>query len=126
MKIHIKNGRVIDPMNKRDEVTDLFIAAGKIIAIGQSPADFHVNRTIDASGLIVCPGLIDLSVRLREPGYEYRATLESEMLAAAAGGVTSLACPRHRPAAGRTRPGRNAEVPRQKSARSAASTRSAH
>lgn len=93
MKIHIQNGRVIDPMNARDDVTDLFIAAGKIVAIGQPPADFHANRTIDASGLVVCPGLIDLSVRLREPGYEYRATLESEMLAAAAGGVTSLACP---------------------------------
>ncbi|MDP1927233.1 MAG: dihydroorotase [Thiobacillus sp.] len=93
MKIHIRNGRVIDPMNQRDEVTDLFIAAGKIIAIGQAPADFHANRSLDASGLIVCPGLIDLSVRLREPGYEYKATLESEMLAAAAGGITSLACP---------------------------------
>ncbi|MDO9220523.1 MAG: dihydroorotase [Thiobacillus sp.] len=93
MKIHIRNGRVIDPMNQRDEVTDLFIAAGKIVAIGQAPADFHANRTLDASGLIVCPGLIDLSVRLREPGYEYKATLESEMLAAAAGGITSLACP---------------------------------
>ena len=93
MKIHIQNGRVIDPMNARDEVTDLFIAAGKIVAIGRPPADFHANRTLDASGLIVCPGLIDLSVRLREPGYEYKATLESEMLAAAAGGITSLACP---------------------------------
>jgi dihydroorotase len=93
MKIHIQNGRVIDPMNARDEVTDLFIAAGKIVGIGQPPADFHANRTLDASGLIVCPGLIDLSVRLREPGYEYKATLESEMLAAAAGGITSLACP---------------------------------
>jgi dihydroorotase len=93
MKIHIQNGRVIDPMNARDEVTDLFIAASKIVGIGQPPADFHANRTLDASGLIVCPGLIDLSVRLREPGYEYKATLESEMLAAAAGGVTALACP---------------------------------
>ena len=93
MKIHIKNGRVIDPMSARDEVTDLFVVAGKIIAIGDAPADFHANRTIDASGLIVCPGLVDLSVRLREPGFEYRATLESEMLAAAAGGITSLACP---------------------------------
>ncbi|WP_310446880.1 dihydroorotase [Thiobacillus sp.] len=93
MKIHIQNGRVIDPMNARDEVTNLFIAAGKIVGIGQPPADFHANRTLDASGLIVCPGLIDLSVRLREPGYEYKATLESEMLAAAAGGITSLACP---------------------------------
>ena len=93
MKIHIKNGRVIDPMNARDEVTDIFVVAGKIVALGQAPADFHANRTLDASGLIVCPGLIDLSVRLREPGFEYRATLESEMLAAAAGGITSLACP---------------------------------
>ena len=93
MKIHIKNGRVVDPMNARDEVTDVFVAAGKIVAIGRAPADFHANRTVDASGLVVCPGLVDLSVRLREPGFEYRATLESEMLAAAAGGITSLACP---------------------------------
>lgn len=93
MKIHIKNGRMIDPMSAHDAVTDLFVAAGKIVALGKAPEDFHANRTIDASGLIVCPGLIDLSVRLREPGFEYRATLESEMLAAAAGGITSLACP---------------------------------
>jgi dihydroorotase len=93
MKIHIKSGRVIDPMNARDEIADVFVAAGKIVGYGQAPADFHANRTLDASGLIVCPGLIDLSVRLREPGYEYKATLESEMLAAAAGGITSLACP---------------------------------
>lgn len=93
MKIHIKQGRVIDPMSVRDDVADVFVAAGKIVAIGHAPADFHANRTLDASGFIVCPGLVDLSVRLREPGFEYRATLESEMLAAAAGGVTSLACP---------------------------------
>ena len=93
MKIHIKNGRVIDPMNARDEIADLYVAAGKIVGNGHAPADFHANRTIDASGLVVCPGLVDLSVRLREPGFEYRATLESEMLAAAAGGITSLACP---------------------------------
>jgi dihydroorotase len=93
MKIHIRNGRIIDPMNARDQIGDLYIAAGKIVGNGQAPADFHANRTLDASGLVVCPGLVDLSVRLREPGYEYRATLESEMLAAAAGGITSLACP---------------------------------
>jgi dihydroorotase len=93
MKIHIRNGRVIDPMNARDEVADVFVAAGKIVGNGHPPSDFHANRTLDASGLIVCPGLIDLSVRLREPGFEYKATLESEMLAAAAGGITSLACP---------------------------------
>jgi len=93
MKIHIKNGRVIDPMNARDKVADVFVAAGKIVGNGHAPADFHANRVIDATGLVVCPGLVDLSVRLREPGFEYRATLESEMLAAAAGGITSLACP---------------------------------
>jgi dihydroorotase len=93
MKIHIKNGRVVDPMNARDDVADVYVAAGRIVGIGAAPADFHANRTLDATGLVVCPGLVDLSVRLREPGFEYKATLESEMLAAAAGGVTSLACP---------------------------------
>lgn len=93
MKIHIKNGRLIDPNNKHDSVTDLYIAAGKIVSVGQAPAGFSANRSIDATGLIVCPGLIDLSVRLREPGNEYLATLESEMHAAVAGGVTSLVCP---------------------------------
>lgn len=93
MKIHIKHGRLIDPASGTDAKQDLFIAAGKIVGVGSAPAGFNANRTLDASGLIVCPGLVDLSVRLREPGYEYMATLESEMQAAAAGGVTSLACP---------------------------------
>ena len=93
MKIHIKNGRVIDPATHTDTTQDVYIAAGKIVGVGSTPAGFSANRTIDASGLIVCPGLVDLAVRLREPGYEYMATLESEMDAAAAGGVTSLACP---------------------------------
>jgi dihydroorotase len=93
MKIHIKAGRLIDPASGTDAQKDLFIAAGKIVGIGAAPAGFNANRTLDASGLIVCPGLVDLAVRLREPGFEYMATLESEMAAAAAGGVTSLACP---------------------------------
>jgi dihydroorotase len=93
MKIHVKNGRLIDPKNGIDAVNDLYIAAGKVVAIGKEPEGFHANRTIDATGLVVCPGLVDLSARLREPGFEYKATLESELLAAAAGGVTSLACP---------------------------------
>ena len=93
MKIHIKNGRLIDPASGTDATKDVFIAAGKIVALGSAPAGFSANRTIDASGLVVCPGLVDLAVRLREPGFEYMATLESEMEAAAAGGVTSLACP---------------------------------
>jgi dihydroorotase len=93
MKIHIKNGHLIDPKNGIDAQQDVFIAAGKVLAIGKTPEDFHANKIIDASGKIVCPGLIDLSARLREPGFEYKATLESEMQAAVAGGVTSLVCP---------------------------------
>ena len=93
MRLHIKNGRVIDPANHIDAVHDLFIADGKIAALGKSPAGFQADQVIDANGLVVAPGLVDLSVRLREPGYEYRATLESELQAALAGGVTSLLCP---------------------------------
>jgi len=93
MKIHIQNGRVIDPANGIDRMADVFIAAGRITAVGSPPPDFDASGTVDASGCIVCPGLVDLSARLREPGYEYRATLESEMGAAASGGVTSLAIP---------------------------------
>ena len=93
MKIHIRNGHVIDPANKIDAQNDVFIAAGRIVAVGQAPDGFTANRTLDAEGLIVAPGLIDLSARLREPGFEYKATLESELTAAVAGGITSLACP---------------------------------
>ncbi|OQW85297.1 MAG: dihydroorotase [Proteobacteria bacterium ST_bin16] len=76
-----------------DAVQDIFIAKGKIVAIGAAPDEFQASRVIDAQSLVVCPGLVDLSVRLREPGLEYMATLESEMAAAVAGGVTSIACP---------------------------------
>ncbi len=93
MNIHIKNGRVVDPANGIDAVQDLFIADGKVAAVGSAPAGFAAARTIDASGLVVAPGLVDLSARLREPGYEYKATLESEMQAAVQGGVTTLVCP---------------------------------
>ena len=93
MKIHIKNGRVVDPINQLDSKLDVYIGAGKILALGTAPARFVANQTIDASNLIVCPGLVDLSARLREPGEEYKATLVSELQAAVAGGVTSLACP---------------------------------
>ncbi|HNH35134.1 MAG TPA: dihydroorotase [Rhodocyclaceae bacterium] len=93
MNIRIKNGRLIDPANGIDRKADVFVAQGRIAGVGESPAGFTATRTLDAAGCIVCPGLVDLSARLREPGFEYRATLESEMAAAAAGGVTSLACP---------------------------------
>ncbi|HNO75891.1 dihydroorotase [Nitrosomonas mobilis] len=93
MKTCIQNGRLIDPQSKMDQVNDLFLADGKIVAIGVRPDGFADCQRIDATGLIVCPGLIDLAARLREPGLEYMATLESEQEAAVAGGVTSLACP---------------------------------
>ncbi|THC42176.1 dihydroorotase [Massilia sp. Mn16-1_5] len=93
MKHHIKNGRLIDPANNIDRVADLFVADGKVAAIGDAPAGFTADSTIDAANLVVAPGLVDLSARLREPGYEYKATLESEMRAAVQGGVTSLVCP---------------------------------
>lgn len=93
MKIHIKNGRVIDPKNNVDGKLDVYIAAGKIVGIGNRPEGFTASQTIDAENLIVCPGLVDLSARLREPGDEYKARLVSELQAAVAGGVTSLACP---------------------------------
>ncbi|WP_035384214.1 dihydroorotase [Ferriphaselus sp. R-1] len=93
MNIHIKNGRLIDPKNKLDARQDVYLSNRKIAAIGQAPEGFVADQVIDADGLIVMPGLVDVAVRLREPGYEYKATLESEMLAAVAGGVTSLSCP---------------------------------
>jgi dihydroorotase len=93
MKLHIKNGRLIDPSAGLDAVQDLYIADGKVAGIGNAPAGFTAARTIDAAGLVVAPGLVDLSARLREPGYEYKATLESEMQAAVQGGVTTLVCP---------------------------------
>ncbi len=93
MNIHIQNGRLIDPRNNIDAKLDVYVMDKRIAAIGQAPDGFVVGQVIDAAGMIVIPGLIDLAARLREPGYEYMATLESEMLAAVAGGVTSLACP---------------------------------
>ncbi|MGH8519659.1 MAG: dihydroorotase, partial [Panacagrimonas sp.] len=88
MRLHIRNGHIVDPATGKEGVGDIFIADGKISAEGGK-----ADRVIDAKGLVVAPGFIDLSARLREPGYEYKATLESEMAAALAGGVTSLACP---------------------------------
>jgi dihydroorotase len=93
MKIHIKGGQLVDPKNGVDAKKDVYVAAGKIVAVGEPPNGWSANRVIEAAGLVVCPGLVDLAARLREPGFEYLATLESEMDAAVAGGVTSLACP---------------------------------
>ena len=93
MKILIKNGRVMDPASGLDAVGDVAIAGGRILSLQTPLADFSPNKIIDATGCIVAPGLIDLSARLREPGYEHEGMLESELAAAVAGGVTSLVCP---------------------------------
>ena len=93
MKIEINHGRVIDPKHGLDRVTSLYVADGAVAAIGAAPSGFRADRVIDARGMVVCPGLIDLSARLREPGFEYKATLETEMRAAVSGGVTTLVCP---------------------------------
>ena len=91
-KILIQGGRVIDPASGFDEVTDLHIAEGKITHIGVKPGDFSADTVIDAKGLIVAPGVVDLCARLREPGQEFKNALASEMHAAVAGGITSLVC----------------------------------
>jgi dihydroorotase len=88
MRLHIKNARVVDPASGKDGVGEIFISEGRI-----SNEISKADRVIDAKGLVAAPGFIDLAARLREPGYEYKATLESELDAALAGGVTSLACP---------------------------------
>ena len=101
MNILIQNGRVIDPASGFDHLADVAVADGHIVAIvktdaksgEQLPANFKAEQTIDAKGCIVAPGLVDLQVRLREPGYEHEGMLASELMAAVAGGVTSLVCP---------------------------------
>jgi dihydroorotase len=92
MKILIKNGRLIDPASGLDQQGDLAIASGRIVGVG-AVGEFAADRVIDARGLVVAPGLVDLAARLREPGHEHEGLLESELAAAAAGGVTSLVCP---------------------------------
>jgi dihydroorotase len=92
MKLEIRNGRVIDPASGFDGAASVCIESGRIVAVGVPPAGFVAERVVDATGCVVCPGLVDVAVRLREPGLEFKATLESELAAAVAGGVTSLAC----------------------------------
>ncbi|MCW8920729.1 MAG: dihydroorotase, partial [Sedimenticola sp.] len=91
--IQILGGRLIDPANGIDRICDLFILNGKIAAVGDRPEGFDAHHTIDASGQIVCPGLVDLSARMREPGQEHIATISSEASAAAKAGITTLCCP---------------------------------
>lgn len=91
MKLVIRHGRLIDPASSHDAVADLYIADGRIAALGSPPAGFAAEREIDARGLVVAPGLVDLCARMREPGAE--GALKREMRAALAGGVTGVVCP---------------------------------
>lgn len=84
-RIAITNGRLIDPHNGIDRPANLYIAAGRIAAIGSAPPDFCADRAIDAAGAVVCPGFIDLGARLN--------SIEAELAAAIAGGVTSVVVP---------------------------------
>ena len=93
MRLKISNGRIIDPANNIDQTGNLFIDKGKILAVGRSPNGFKPQKEIDANNKIVCPGLIDLCARLREPGQEYKATIASETAAATTSGITSICCP---------------------------------
>jgi dihydroorotase len=93
MKIEIRNGRLIDPARRIDRAGSLFNDDGRIVGDVEPPPGFRADRVVDAAGSVVSPGFVDLAARLREPGLEYKATLESELAAAGAGGVTSLACP---------------------------------
>lgn len=89
--LHITNGRVIDPSQNLDEITDVWIRGEHIIGIGPQP-NLHPARTLDATDKIVCPGLIDMHVHLREPGREEDETIATGTASAIAGGVTSVAC----------------------------------
>ena len=96
----LRNGRVIDPANKRDEVADLLIVDGKIAEKSEVSGQKSEIEEIDVEGLIVAPGLIDMHVHLREPGFSHKETIESGARAAAAGGFTTIVCmPNTSPAA---------------------------
>jgi len=93
-RIHIRNGIVVDPANDIHEQRDVFIRDGKILAVSNKvPDNFNADSIIDVTGHIVCPGLVDMCARLREPGHESKATIASETRAAAGAGITSICCP---------------------------------
>ncbi len=93
IKTLIKNGRIIDPANQIDTFGSVYIADNIIIGVDRAPADFSSDIILDAQDCIVCPGFIDLSARLREPGHSYKGTIASETKAAAHAGITTLCLP---------------------------------
>jgi len=92
-RLLVRGARIIDPANGVDAVGDLALAEGRIVGVGRAPDGFAPDRVLEAEGLVACPGLVDLAARLREPGFEHKATVASETRAAAAGGITTLCCP---------------------------------
>ena len=92
-RIILSKGRIIDPANQIDCIGSIFISDGKIISLFEKPADFQADQIINADRKIICPGLIDLSARFREPGQTQKADIESESLAAASAGITTLCNP---------------------------------
>ena len=90
--ILIKNGRLIDPKSKRDEVVDILIKENKISKIGKIEESLDFEEIIDASNHIVCPGLIDIHVHFRDPGYTYKEDIFSGAKSAARGGFTTVVC----------------------------------
>ena len=93
MRLTVRGGRVVDPASGIDRVADLHVAKGRVVGLGDLPEGFTADRVVDAAGLVVCPGLVDLRARLREPGLETKTTIAQETRAAAAGGITTLCCP---------------------------------
>ena len=93
MKLVIENALIIDPANHIHKKGALYISAGKIAALFKAPAGFTPDKKLDAGDQIICPGIVDIAARLREPGLEHKATIKSELIAAASGGITSLCCP---------------------------------
>ena len=93
MDIQVSQGRIIDPANQIDRIGSIYISSGKIVSVDEMPSGFRAERIIDAEKMIVCPGFIDLSVRMREPGQSNKATIASETRAAAKSGVTTLCVP---------------------------------
>ena len=89
----LKQVRIIDPLNNKDEIADVYIYQGEIAAYNKCPKNFQGDLTIDANGFWLIPGIIDLCARIREPGHEFKGNIHSETKAAAAGGITHLVCP---------------------------------
>lgn len=93
MSMQILGARVIDPRSGLDQVSDLFIDNGRLVGIGQAPQGFKADDSLDGNGLVAAPGLVDIAVALREPGYSRKGSIATETQAAAASGITSLCCP---------------------------------